>query len=120
VDIDTDMSRNNLYESFRETLIKMLNDKYRYLRRNTTIYQNYPFRIEQMRKPNNQHDENGRLKPPHLNGFGFSAPDEPLIIKMLSRFQDETHYIYVNLNDRTFQLTEYGINHLRELDPSLD
>jgi hypothetical protein len=40
------------------------------------------------------------------------APDEPLI--------PETHYIYVNLNDRTFQLTEEGINHLRELDPSLD
>jgi hypothetical protein len=39
------MATNNLYESFRDTLIRMLNDKYRYLRHNTTIYQNYPFHI---------------------------------------------------------------------------
>ena len=36
------------------------------------------------------------------------------------RFQDETHYVYVNLNNRTFQLTEHGINHLRELDAFLE
>lgn len=114
------MSSNNLYESFSETLTRGLNEKYRYLRHNTTIHQNYPFRIEQIREASNQHDENGRLMPPHLNGFGFSGPDEPLVINMLLRYQDETHYIRVNLNTRTFSLTEQGIRHLRELDSSLE
>jgi hypothetical protein len=76
-------------------LIRDLGDKYRYLRHNTRIYENYPFNIGQIREPSNQCDENGRLKPPHLNRFGFSGPGESLIIDMLLRFQDETHYVYV-------------------------
>ena len=47
----------------------------------------------QIREPSNQRGEDGKLKPPHLNGFGFSGPNEPLIINMLLRFQDETHYV---------------------------
>ncbi|MGB8935629.1 MAG: hypothetical protein WCC17_11050 [Candidatus Nitrosopolaris sp.] len=107
------MSTNNVYESFKETLIRDLGDKYRYLRHNTRIYENYPFNIGQIREPSNQCDENGRLKPPHLNRFGFSGPGESLIIDMLLRFQDETHYVYVNMSNGTFQLTGHGINHLR-------
>jgi hypothetical protein len=114
------MPTNNLYESFKETLIRGLGDKYRYLRHNTRIYENYPFTIAQIRDPSNQCDENGRLKPPYVNGFGFSAPGESLIIDMLLRFQEETHYLYVNMSNQTFQLTTHGINHLRERDPSLE
>jgi hypothetical protein len=38
--------------------------------------------------------------------------DEPLIEQYLLRFQDETHFITVNMDNRTFQLTEQGIGHL--------
>jgi hypothetical protein len=58
--------------------------------------------------------------PPHLNGFGFSAPDEPLIRRMLLRFQNETGYVIVNLNNSTFRLSITGINYLIGLDPTLE
>jgi hypothetical protein len=97
-----------------------LGEKYRHLGHNTNIYQNYQFHIEQIRRPRNQQGTNGKLIEPHLNGFGFLGPYELIIEQYLLRFQDETHYITVNMNNRTFQLTEQGIGHLRERDPTLE
>jgi hypothetical protein len=87
---------------------------------NTNIYVNYPFRIEQIRQPRIQQDANRRLIAPHLNGFGFSGPQEPLIKQYLLRFQEETHLVLVNLNDGIFQLTDRGVEHLIQRDPSLE
>jgi hypothetical protein len=101
-------------------LIDGLGKKYRYLRHNTTIYHTYQFHIEQIRQLRNQQGTNGRLVESHLNGFGFSGPEEPLVDQYLLRFQDETRFITVNMDNRTFQLTEQGIRHLRERDPSLE
>lgn len=113
------MVDDNIYENFRRTLIEGLHEKYRYLRRNTDIYRNYPFRIEQIRQPSTLHDNNNRLIPPHDNGFGFSAPDEPLVRNMLLRFQDETGFVLVNLNASIFELSATGVNYLIELDATL-
>ncbi|MDQ6866754.1 MAG: hypothetical protein M3044_23400 [Thermoproteota archaeon] len=114
------MSADYLYENFRRALIEGLHEKYRYLRRNTTIYHNYTFHINQIREPGNKHDSTNKLIPPPLNGFGFSAPDEPLIRRMLLRFQNETGYVIVNLNNSTFRLSDTGINYLIGLDPTLE
>jgi hypothetical protein len=95
-------------------MVERLGEKYRHLRFNAKIYQNYPFRITQIREPHNQQN-----KPPHENEFGFSGPEINVIEQMLTRVQDETHYISVNPNDRTFILTERRIDELRERDPSL-
>jgi hypothetical protein len=111
---------DTLYENFKKTLIEGLGEKYRYLRHNTKIYENYQFRIEQIRQPRNQQDANRRLIVPHLDGFGFSGPQEPLVQQYLLRFQEETNFVLVILNDGIFQLTDRGVEHLRQLDPSLE
>jgi hypothetical protein len=108
------MSADNLYESFKKTMFDGLGEKYRYLRFNTDIYRRYPFRISQIREPRNHQN-----KPPYEDGFGFSGPGEDVIENMLRRFQKETTCISINLNDRTFTITEQGINELRRLDSSL-
>ena len=67
------MAADYLYENFRRVLIEGLHEKYRYLRRNTTIYRNYTFYINQIREPCNKHDSTNKLIPPHLMIWFFSA-----------------------------------------------
>jgi hypothetical protein len=87
-------------------------EKYRYLRFNTDIYRDYPFRISQIIEPRTQ-----QHRPPNEAGFGFSDPGETVIENMLTRLQSETCYIANNTNNRTFTLTEQAITELRKRDP---
>jgi hypothetical protein len=102
-----------VYENFKKSILDGLGEKYRYLRFNTTIYRNYPFKISQIRQ-----EKNPRI-PVYEAGFGFQGPDEKPIRDMLITFQNETGFISVNLAAGTFVLTDKGINKLKRLDPSL-
>ena len=79
------MGADYIYENFRRVLIEGLHEKYRYLRRNTAIYHNYIFHINQIREPGNKHDSTNKLIPPHLNGLVFQrqiAPNKTDAIKI--------------------------------------
>jgi hypothetical protein len=95
---------NPLYENFKKHILDGLGEKYRYLRFNTTIYHNYPFKTS---------------LPVYEAGFGFTGPDEKLIRGMLTDFQNETGFILINSNNSTSSLTDKGITKLKKLDPSL-
>jgi hypothetical protein len=102
-----------LYENFKTHILDGLGEKYRHLRFNTTIYQNYPFKISQIRQ-----EKNPKI-PVYEAGFGFTGPDEKPIRDMLIDFQNETGFILINSNDSTFSLTDKGITKLKKLDASL-
>lgn len=104
---------DHLYENFKKAILDGLGEKYRYLRFNTKKYHNYRFKISQIRQ------ERNRMAPTYEDGFGFSAPGEEIVRNMLIKFQDETGFIFVNLDNGVFILTELGITELKRRDQSL-
>lgn len=104
---------DHLYENFKKSILDGLGEKYRYLRFNTEKYRDYPFRTSQIRQQRNQ------TVVPYEDGFGFSAPREEMIRKMLIRFRNDTGFILVDLNNGIFTLTDLGIAELRRRDPAL-
>ena len=84
-----------LYKSFKKTLMEELCTKYKDFSRNKGIYDPL-FRIEDIRKKRNE------------GGFGILGLGDSLLEEMLRRFEQEYHYIMLQSEDRTFSLTEKG------------